>query len=246
MAVDVWTDAGEPAAVGERGELVCTEPFPSMPLRFWGDEPDGAPDGLGPRYRAAYFERFAGDGSGDSDAVWAHGDFATWSEHGGMVIHGRSDTTLNPGGVRIGTAEIYLQVEQVDGVAEALVFGQQVDDDVRIVLLVRLGDGPDGSAAELTDEIALGLILAQATYNLNLAAVAEAHRLEANEVMASAFDEVDYIICATNPDVAFAADIYGKEFGLSERMLGEGQVHLLASDAHSSGRQAPEIGRAHV
>ena len=153
MAVDVWTDAGEPAAVGERGELVCTEPFPSMPLRFWGDEPDGAPDGLGPRYRAAYFERFAGDGSGDSDAVWAHGDFATWSEHGGMVIHGRSDTTLNPGGVRIGTAEIYLQVEQVDGVAEALVFGQQVDDDVRIVLLVRLGDGPDGSAAELTDEI---------------------------------------------------------------------------------------------
>ncbi len=151
MAVDVWTDAGEPAAVGDRGELVCTEPFPSMPLRFWGDDPDGAPDGLGPKYRAAYFERFAGDDIGS--AVWAHGDFATWTEHGGMVIHGRSDTTLNPGGVRIGTAEIYRQVEQVDGVEEALVFGQQVDGDVRIVLLVRLASASDGSVGVLTDEL---------------------------------------------------------------------------------------------
>ena len=150
MAVDVFRDDGTPAGVGERGELVCTQPFPSMPLRFWGDEPDGgtsdggppdAPaDGLGPRYRAAYFERFPG--------VWAHGDFATWTRHGGMVIHGRSDTTLNPGGVRIGTAEIYRQVERVDGVEESLVFGQQVGDDVRIVLLVRLAVG-----VELTDDL---------------------------------------------------------------------------------------------
>ena len=92
MAVDVYDDAGQPARPGVKGELVCTSPFPSMPLGFWGDD-DGS------RFRAAYFERFPG--------VWAHGDFAAWTEHGGMVIHGRSDATLNAGGVRIGTAEIY-------------------------------------------------------------------------------------------------------------------------------------------
>jgi acetoacetyl-CoA synthetase len=146
MAVDVVDEDGRPAGVGVRGELVCTEPFPSMPLSFWGDAPGGgaggvgATGGIGPRYRAAYFERFPG--------VWAHGDFATWTPHGGMVIHGRSDTTLNPGGVRIGTAEIYRQVEQVPQVLESLVFGQEVGDDVRIVLLVRLAEGE-----ELTDDL---------------------------------------------------------------------------------------------
>lgn len=127
MAVDVVGDAGHPAPAGERGELICTRAFPSMPLGFWGDGPLGE---VGPRYRDAYFERIPG--------VWAQGDFATWTEHGGMVIHGRSDTTLNPGGVRIGTAEIYRQVAHVPEVVESLVFGQQVDNDVRIVLLVRL------------------------------------------------------------------------------------------------------------
>ena len=134
MAVDVWTPEGRPAEVGERGELVCTRPFPSTPLRFWGDEEPDAPGVVpGPRYRAAYFDAFPD--------VWTHGDFAAWTPHGGLVIHGRSDTTLNPGGVRIGTAEIYRQVERVDGVVESLVFGQEVGDDVRIVLLVRLADG---------------------------------------------------------------------------------------------------------
>ncbi len=137
MAVDVWSEAGETLLAGERGELVCTRPFPSMPLGFWGDGPLGR---VGPRYRAAYFERIPG--------VWAQGDFATWTEHGGMVIHGRSDTTLNPGGVRIGTAEIYRQVERVPEVLEALVFGEQVGNDVRIVLLVRLAPG-----AALDDEL---------------------------------------------------------------------------------------------
>ena len=136
MAVDVWAAEGIPAAVGERGELVCTLPFPSMPLGFWADD--------GTRYRAAYYERFA-DVPG---AVWAHGDFASWTEHGGMVIHGRSDTTLNPGGVRIGTAEIYRQVERLPQVLESLVFGQEWEGDTRIVLLVRLGPG-----VELTDEL---------------------------------------------------------------------------------------------
>lgn len=141
MAVDVWSDDGRSMPPGERGELVCTAPFPSMPLGFWGDGPLGE---VGPRYRAAYFERIPG--------VWAQGDFATWTEHGGMVIHGRSDTTLNPGGVRIGTAEIYRQVDRVPQVVESLVFGQQVDNDVRIVLLVRLADG-----VELDDALVRGI-----------------------------------------------------------------------------------------
>ena len=99
MAVDVLDDNGKPLPHG-KGELVCTRPFPSMPVGFWND-PDGK------QYRAAYFDRFPN--------VWHHGDFAEWTEHGGIIIHGRSDATLNPGGVRIGTAEIYRQVEQLDG-----------------------------------------------------------------------------------------------------------------------------------
>jgi acetoacetyl-CoA synthetase len=137
MAVDVWDDHGGSLSgrPGEAGELVCTAPFPSMPLGFWGDGSPGLPDpsAPGPRYRAAYFERFPD--------VWAQGDFASWTGHGGIVIHGRSDATLNPGGVRIGTAEIYRVVEQLPEVTESLVFAQDWHDDVRIVLLVRLAEG---------------------------------------------------------------------------------------------------------
>lgn len=136
--LDIWDELGNPVAVGERGELVCQAPFPSMPLGFWDDGPLGE---VGPRYHAAYFERF-------DSPVWAQGDFATWTPSGGVVIHGRSDTTLNPGGVRIGTAEIYRQVETIDRVQESLVFGREVDGDVQIVLLVRLL--PDD---ELTEEL---------------------------------------------------------------------------------------------
>jgi acetoacetyl-CoA synthetase len=144
MAVAVFNADGEPAEVGERGELVCTEPFPSMPLGFWADD-DGT------KYRAAYYERFPG--------VWAHGDFASWTEHGGMIIHGRSDTTLNPGGVRIGTSEIYRQVEQLPQVLESLVFGQDWQNDSRIVLLVRLVEGvqlDEALIAEIKQRIRLG------------------------------------------------------------------------------------------
>ncbi|MDQ0458122.1 acetoacetate--CoA ligase [Rhizobium paknamense] len=130
MAVDVWDDQGQPVR-GEKGELVCTKAFPSMPVMFWND-PDHA------KYKAAYFERF--------DNIWCHGDFAEWTEHGGIVIHGRSDATLNPGGVRIGTAEIYNQVEKLTEVAEALCIGQDWDGDVRVVLFVRLA--PDVSLTE--------------------------------------------------------------------------------------------------
>jgi len=114
------------------GELVCRQPFPSVPLGFWGDGTIGLPDPQkpGPKFRAAYFDRFSG--------VWAQGDFASWTLNEGIAIHGRSDTTLNPGGVRIGTAEIYRVVEQHEDVLESLVFGQDHDNDVRIVLAVRL------------------------------------------------------------------------------------------------------------
>lgn len=127
LAVDVFDDAGHPVR-GEKGELVCTRAFPSMPVMFWND-PDGA------KYHAAYFERF--------DNIWCHGDFAEWTDHGGLIIHGRSDATLNPGGVRIGTAEIYNQVEKMEEIAEALCIGQDWEDDVRVVLFVRLASGAD-------------------------------------------------------------------------------------------------------
>ena len=125
LAVDVWSEAGQPVRE-QKGELVCTKPFPSMPVRFWND-PEGR------KYRAAYFERFPN--------VWCHGDFAEWTAHGGMIIHGRSDATLNPGGVRIGTAEIYAQVEQIPEVLEAIAIGQDWDNDVRVLLFVRLAAG---------------------------------------------------------------------------------------------------------
>lgn len=133
MATEIYNESGE-SVVGEQGELVCTRPFPSTPVGFWND-PDGA------RYRAAYFERFPG--------VWAHGDFAELTDDGGLVIHGRSDSVLNPGGVRIGTAEIYRQVEKLDEVIESIAIGQDWDDDVRIVLFVLLKDGIDLSDALL-------------------------------------------------------------------------------------------------
>ncbi|MGA7327393.1 MAG: acetoacetate--CoA ligase [Rhodomicrobium sp.] len=125
MAVDVFDDAGEHMDSG-KGELVCTKPFTSIPVGFWND-PDGS------KYHNAYFARFPG--------IWHHGDFAEWTEHGGIIIHGRSDATLNPGGVRIGTAEIYRQVEQLEEIKEAIVIGQDWDNDVRVVLFVVLREG---------------------------------------------------------------------------------------------------------
>ena len=125
MAVQGLDDDGKPVT-GAKGELACMKPFPSMPLGFW-DDADGA------RYRAAYFERFSG--------IWCQGDFAELTAHEGLVIHGRSDATLNPGGVRIGTAEIYRQVEQLAEVEESLVIGQDWNGDVRVVLFVRLKPG---------------------------------------------------------------------------------------------------------
>jgi len=122
MDVQVWDDDGNPVQ-GEKGELVCVAPFPSMPVGFWNDE-DGS------KYHDAYFDRFPD--------IWCHGDYVELTDQDGLVIYGRSDTVLNPGGVRIGTAEIYRQVEQLDEVLESLVIGQQWDGDVRVVLFVCL------------------------------------------------------------------------------------------------------------
>jgi acetoacetyl-CoA synthetase len=131
MRVEVFDDAGR-SVRGQKGELVCTMPFPSMPVGFWND-PDGR------KYRAAYFERYP--------HVWHHGDYVELTEHDGIIIYGRSDAVLNPGGVRIGTAEIYRQVEQLDQIVESLVVGQHWDNDERIVLFVRLRDGERLDAA---------------------------------------------------------------------------------------------------
>jgi acetoacetyl-CoA synthetase len=125
MAVEIFDDNGNPVR-GEKGELVCTRPFPSMPIGFWNDDD-------GQKYHDAYFGQF--------DNIWAHGDYGEITAHDGLIIHGRSDAVLNPGGVRIGTAEIYRQVEKVDEVLESLCIGQPWDNDVRVVLFVRLKEG---------------------------------------------------------------------------------------------------------
>lgn len=125
LAVEVWNERGD-SIVGERGELVCTRPFPSMPLRFWND-PDNT------RFKAAYFERFPG--------VWHHGDYVEVTPRGGMIFYGRSDAVLNPGGVRIGTAEIYREVERIPTILDCVAVGQRWDDDERIVLFVVMAEG---------------------------------------------------------------------------------------------------------
>ena len=125
MAVEIWNEQGVPV-LQEKGELVCVKPFPCCPIGFWNDPGDE-------KFLAAYFASWPG--------VWAHGDYGEITEHGGFVIHGRSDAVLNPGGVRIGTAEIYRQVERVPEVLESVVIGQQWQDDVRVVLFVVLREG---------------------------------------------------------------------------------------------------------
>ena len=125
MDVDVFDENGKSMAAG-KGELVCKTPFPSMPVGFWND-PDGS------KYSKAYFERFPG--------IWCHGDWCEWTPQRGLIIHGRSDATLNPGGVRIGTAEIYRIVEQLPEIKESIVVGQDWEGDVRVILFIVLKPG---------------------------------------------------------------------------------------------------------
>jgi len=136
MAVEVWADdesAEAQSVINIKGELVCTAPFPSMPIYFWNDTDNK-------KYHDAYFDKY--------ENIWCHGDYVSETEHGGLIFYGRSDTVLNPGGVRIGTAEIYRQVEKLDEVQEAIVIGQDWQDDVRVVLFVKLSD-----ALKLSDEL---------------------------------------------------------------------------------------------
>jgi acetoacetyl-CoA synthetase len=132
MKVEAYDEQGNPV-IGHKGELVCTLSAPSMPIYFWND-----PDNI--KYRQAYFDIYPG--------VWQHGDYIEITENGGVIIYGRSDATLNPGGVRIGTAEIYRQVESIPEIMDSLVVGQDWDSDVRIVLFVKLRQG-----SQLTDEL---------------------------------------------------------------------------------------------
>jgi acetoacetyl-CoA synthetase len=132
MAVEAWDENAKPV-VGQKGELVCTKAFPSMPLYFW-DDPEGA------KYHNAYFDTYPG--------VWRHGDFIEVTPRGGVIMYGRSDATLNPGGVRIGTAEIYTVVDKFEEVADSVVVGQDFDDDIRVILFVKMAEG-----SALTDEL---------------------------------------------------------------------------------------------
>ena len=127
MDVDIIDDQGN-SVIGEPAEMACRSPFPSMPVSFWNDEGDK-------KYKAAYFEKI--------DNVWVHGDWVEKTEHNGFIVHGRSDATLNPGGVRIGTAEIYRQVEKIEAVKESICVGQNWDGDVRVILFVVMKDGWD-------------------------------------------------------------------------------------------------------
>jgi acetoacetyl-CoA synthetase len=125
MSVEIWDDEGH-SVIERKGELVCTAPFPSCPIGFFNDADDS-------KFRAAYFDRWPG--------VWAHGDYGEITQHGGFIIHGRSDAVLNPGGVRIGTSEIYRQLDAVREVLDSIVIGQEWMDDVRVVLFVTLREG---------------------------------------------------------------------------------------------------------
>ena len=125
LRVEIFNSEGRPVRE-EKGELVCSAPFPAMPIGFWNDPEDR-------KYHAAYFQKFPG--------VWHHGDFAELTSHEGYILYGRSDAVLNPGGTRIGTAEIYHQVEQLDEVVESIAIGQHYRDDTRIVLFVKLREG---------------------------------------------------------------------------------------------------------
>ena len=201
FAMDVYDDAGQPLPPGGgSGELVCTEPFPSQPVSFWNDK-DGA------RYHAAYFDRFPN--------IWVHGDWIVRTVHGGFIILGRSDATLNPGGVRIGTAEIYRQVEQIPEVLESIAVGQDWDNDVRVILFVRLKDG-----IELSDDV-VSRIKAQIKNGASprhvpakIIAVPDIPRTKSNKIVELAVREVIHnrpvknVEALANPDaLAFYKDL---------------------------------------
>ncbi len=180
MKVEAFNMEREPV-VGEKGELVCTAPFPCMPIYFWNDEDDK-------KYLGAYFETFPG--------IWHHGDYVEVTERGGMIIYGRSDATLNPGGVRIGTAEIYRQVEAMDEVADSLVIGQDWDNDVRIILFVKMAQG-----VELTEEM-------QGKIKKNIRKNATPRHVPAKIIT---IDDIPYTISGKKVEIAVRKVVHGEE-----------------------------------
>lgn len=205
-AIEVFDDKGQPMTAGQgSGELVCTKPFPSMPVGFWNDP-------AGEKYHKAYFDRF--------DNVWCHGDWIEKTDHDGFIILGRSDATLNPGGVRIGTAEIYRQVEQIPEVLESIAVGQLWDNDERVILFVRLKDGltlNDDIVARIKTRIRTGA--SPRHVPAKILQVADIPRTKSNKIVELAVKEVIHnrpvknVEALANPD---ALDLYRGLAALAE------------------------------
>lgn len=208
MAVEAWDDGGRPV-LGEKGELVCKQPFVSMPVCFWND-PEGT------RYRAAYFERYAASSGRE---VWRHGDFIEITPDGGVVVYGRSDATLNPGGVRIGTAELYRMVETFPGVADALAVGERDGHgDTNIILFVKLKPGvvlDDGMAAALKKTIRAGLTPRHVPYAIHavddIPYTRSGKKVEIAATQAIHGEAVQNIAALANPESLDAFVAYGKK-----------------------------------
>jgi len=198
MQVEAYDEVGSPV-VGKKGELVCTKPFPSMPVYFWNDPGDK-------KYHAAYFETYSN--------VWHHGDYVEITPRGGVVIYGRSDATLNPGGVRIGTAEIYRQVETMPQIEDSLVVGQNWDNDVRVILFVKLSPG-----AELTEEL-------QAEMRRNIKQNASPRHVPAKIIEIA---DIPYTINGKKVEVAVKKNIHGEQV-FNQDALANPQVLELYQD----------------
>ena len=198
LKVFAYDEDGRPV-VGEKGELVCTAPFPSMPVSFWNDE-------SGEKYRSAYFEKFPG--------VWTHGDFIEVTERGGLIIYGRSDATLNPGGVRIGTAELYRVMDQMEEVDDCVVVGQEWQGDIRVILFVKLKQG-----FELTDAL-------QKKIRTNIRANASPRHVPAKILAAP---DIPYTLNMKKVELAVQKTIHGREVKNKDSLMNPGVLDFFAN-----------------
>ena len=198
LKVFAYDEDGRPV-VGEKGELVCTAPFPSMPVSFWNDE-------SGEKYRSAYFEKFPG--------VWTHGDFIEVTERGGLIIYGRSDATLNPGGVRIGTAELYRVMDQMEEVDDCVVVGQEWQGDIRVILFVKLKQGFD-----LTDAL-------QKKIRTNIRANASPRHVPAKILAAP---DIPYTLNMKKVELAVQKTIHGREVKNKDSLMNPGVLDFFAN-----------------
>ena len=198
LKVFAYDEDGRPV-VGEKGELVCTAPFPSMPVSFWNDE-------SGEKYRSAYFEKFPG--------VWTHGDFIEVTERGGLIIYGRSDATLNPGGVRIGTAELYRVMDQMKEIDDCVVVGQEWQGDIRVILFVKLKPGFD-----LTDDL-------QKRIRTNIRTNASPRHVPAKILAAP---DIPYTLNMKKVELAVQKTIHGREVKNKDSLMNPGVLDFFAN-----------------